>query len=139
MAYATLQNLIDSFGETEINQLADRDNDGLIDTALITLVQNKSASLIDSYLGSIYITPIVNPPEIIVGIDCDIQRYYLYDDNPTDRVVKGFDASIAWLEKVNKGLIRIKATTINSISQNSGAINYIESERMFSRDAMRYL
>lgn len=78
MAYATISDLIDAFDEVEVLQLADRDDDGTADADVIALVQERSQSLIDGYLRARYALPLSAPfPAIILGIDCDLQRYFL--------------------------------------------------------------
>ena len=96
MNYATAQDMVDRFGETEMIQLTDPD---------IVAVQTQKAeraladaqALADGYVGRVYRLPLpgcskpapvpgdmdavqwVAPPQL-TRIACDVARYYLYDD-----------------------------------------------------------
>ena len=96
MHYATVQDMIDRFGEAELIQLTDPE---------IVAVQAPKAeralgdaqALVDSYVGRVYRLPLAGcakpapvpgdpgavqmvPPTQLTRVTCDLARYYLYDD-----------------------------------------------------------
>lgn len=103
MPYATQQDMLDRFGEEELLQLADRDDSGVIDTAVLDAVLKDAEELIDSYLAKRYQLPLSNVPQSLVRISASIARYFLYKDEPTDAAQKGYDNAIAWLKDIAAG------------------------------------
>lgn len=79
MAYASKQDMIDSFGERTMIMLSDRDEDGEMDEAAITAALEAASSEIDGYLSVRYSTPIVvSPtPQVLQGSAIDIAAYRL--------------------------------------------------------------
>lgn len=136
MAYATLSDLIDAFDEVEVLQLADRDDDGTADADVIALVQERSQSLIDGYLRARYALPLSAPfPAIILGIDCDLQRYFLCDNAASDRIADAYDAAMSMLKDIAAGklILSVAAATSGDIS---GGVTYSAPARVFSRDTL---
>jgi phage gp36-like protein len=136
MAYATISDLIDAFDEVEVLQLADRDDDGTADADVIALVQERSQSLIDGYLRARYALPLSAPfPAIILGIDCDLQRYFLCDNAASDRIADAYDAAMSMLKDIAAGklLLSVAAATSGDIS---GGATYAAPARVFSRDTL---
>ena len=103
MPYATQQDMLDRFGDEELLQLADRDDSGVIDTAVLDAVLKDAEELIDSYLAKRYQLPLSNVPQSLVRISASIARYFLYKDEPTDAAQKGYDNAIAWLKDIAAG------------------------------------
>jgi phage gp36-like protein len=86
MAYCTRDNLVQRFGEREIDDLLDRDNNSVDDTDTLSQTIADADSLIDSYVSSKYQTPLDQVPQIIKYISCDITRFMLWDDNAPEEV-----------------------------------------------------
>lgn len=76
MAYATVEDMVARFGELEILQLTDRNNEGLIDRAVAQTALVDATSEIDAYLGR-FRRPFEDVPPILVRLCCDIARYRL--------------------------------------------------------------
>ena len=106
MAYCTKQNLIDRFGEIELIQLTDRDNQGIIDETVIAQAIADAGAEIDGYLNR-YALPLANVPSNLVRMACDVARYYLYDDAMIESVQIRYDSVIKYLSAVAKGLITL--------------------------------
>jgi phage gp36-like protein len=102
MSYCTESDLVREFGEVEITQLTSRAEFDTLDR-MITF----ASGLIDGYLRERYTVPLVNPPENIVGFACDIVRYRLYDDQPTQTVIDRYEAALMYLKDVSRGLVTL--------------------------------
>lgn len=105
MAYCTLTDLLLNFGEGELEQVADRDRDGLADDGVLSDCMTFADDLIDGYLRERYTLPLVSVPRNLVGVACDIARYRLYQAQPTDLVVHRYEAAIQWLRDVSDGRV----------------------------------
>ena len=124
MHYATVQDMIDRFGERELIQLTDPE---------IVAVQAPKAeralgdaqALVDSYVGRVYRLPLAGcakpapvpgdpgavqlvPPPQLTRITCDVARYYLYDDlAPEAEVYRRFKTAVAELNAIADGSARL--------------------------------
>ena len=76
MAYATGEDMVARFGELEVLQLTDRNNEGLIDRAVAQTALVDATAEIDAYLGR-FRRPFEDVPPILVRLCCDIARYRL--------------------------------------------------------------
>lgn len=136
MAYATLSDLVDAFDEVEVLQLSDRDDDGTADADVIALVQERSQSLIDGYLRGRYSLPLSAPyPAVILGIDCDLQRYFLCDNAVSDRIKDGYDAAMMLLKDIASGKVLLPLAVATS-GDISGGVTLSAPTRVFSRDTL---
>lgn len=90
MAYATLQDLIERFGEAEIVGLADRDGDGTPDAEAIDAAAADVDAEIDAHLAGRYPLPLSTVPLILRQLAATLMRERLYhaagarldDDSP---------------------------------------------------------
>ena len=116
MIYATVQDMIDRFGEPEMIQLTDADELAAVKPARIELKLQDAHALADGYLGRVYALPLtgcakpvgvavelVPPPQLTRAV-CDIARYYLYDDlAPESEVYRRFKTATAELQAIADG------------------------------------
>jgi len=114
MAYCTLADLLLNFGEGELEQVADRDRDGMADEGVIDDCTLFADDLIDGYLRERYALPLASVPRNLVGVACDIARYRLYQAQPTDLVVHRYEAAIQWLRDVADGRVGLDVSASTS-------------------------
>ena len=139
MSYCDQAALTARFGEAEILAIADRDQDDVIDSALITQAIDDASNQIDSYLAARYALPMAAPvPGLVERLCADIARYRLYDDNPLDEVVERYKAALATLKDLAAGKALLPGVTL--ADSGSGAFNYAASrddlDRIFTRDTL---
>ena len=121
MIYATVQNLIDRFGEAELIQLTDPDAQAAVQTARVQRALDDAQALADGYLGRVFALPLAGctkpdpqpgtpqataqvPPPQLTRIVCDVARYYLYDDlAPEAEVHRRFKNASAELQAIADG------------------------------------
>ena len=133
MGYCTQQNLIDRFGEAEITQLADRDRDGEIDSAVIDGAIGDATAEIDGRLSAVLVLPAVAPDELVFRA-CDIARFRLYDDRATEAVRKRYYDAVAWLKDVAAGKVVIPGAVPTTATSGAvvGGIAVGTSSRVFA-------
>lgn len=132
MSYATQQDLTDRIGENEFTRLADRDNDGQPDSAVVAAVIADADALIDSYLGRRYKLPLKNSYPLLTAVAADIARYRLYDDKPTDEVRKRYENQMKLLEKLAEGEVRFSGEEDAEADVSPSAPEYREGAEEFS-------
>lgn len=138
MAYATLQNIIDYYGNDQLLITFDRDNNGVVDSEIVAAALDRASAEIDGYLTGRYTVPLVEPvPEILIGFCVDI-ALYKGAFNPalvTEEKRKRYRDAIRYLEKVAEGRITLG---IEKPSQGgSGGASFVAAERITGRDRMK--
>lgn len=105
MPYATLQDLIDRFGEDELIALTDRADPpaGAIDAEVVAAALASADAQIDGYVGSRYDLPLTATPPLLNDLACDLARYRLFKDIPTEVVIKNHDDAMKTLRDIAAG------------------------------------
>lgn len=126
MAYASVQDMIDRFGETEMIRLS-QPEDRTAETVLAAKVEVAIAdacALVDDYLRGLYLVPVASPPESVVRAVCVLARYDLARGertDPTEPMRLDRKEVIAWLEGIAEGRIKIDAPAAGSPGAGHGA------------------
>ena len=131
MTYATPLDLENAFGTAEILQLADRDGDGLADTAVLNAILTRADALIDGYLAGRYAVPVA-----LMATAGDLARYWLYDDAAPERVREAYEDALAWLREVAAGRIGLNLPATGANPLPGSPLGSAES-RQFTRDTTR--
>jgi len=130
MPYTSQAALIDRFGDEELLQLADRDGDGIIDTAVVDQAIADADAEIDGYLGAAgHVVPLDPVPTVIAALSADIARYRLYDDLPPDAVRTRYEDARRMLEAIAAGRVSLGA---NDVTGSAGSPDFAAPERVFS-------
>jgi phage gp36-like protein len=105
VAYAKVKDFTAHFGDDEALQLTDLANQGQADNTLLLLSLQDAADEINSYLSRAYKLPL--PVSAIVAplirVSCDVARYRLYKDRPTEEVTTRYKLAMSWLKDVAQG------------------------------------
>jgi phage gp36-like protein len=104
--YATPADLIARYGEPELIDLTDRGPvaTGAVVPAVAEAAIHDACGEVDAYLGVRYSVPVTAPlPVQLVAVTCDIARYRLHDDRPTEDVRKRYEDAVRWLRDVSRG------------------------------------
>ncbi|MCL5769314.1 DUF1320 domain-containing protein [Acinetobacter sp. ANC5681] len=98
--YATRADLEKRFGADEIANLeAMQTVQGALEEALQDATEE-----IDSYVAVAYSLPLPEIPSTLKRVACNITRYRLYYQQPTEEVDNRYKAEIAYLKDIVKGL-----------------------------------
>jgi phage gp36-like protein len=116
MSYASLQDLIDRFGEAELLQLTDPDQTGLIDEARVGVALSDAEREIDTYIGVRHDLPLSATPPLLVSLAADMARYKLYTHAPPEEITERYKAARALLAHIAKG-----QATLEGLSKTESA------------------
>ena len=105
--YAARDELVKRFGELEISSLEDQDGTGSPVPAVSLAALLDATQEADSYVAVRYPLPLPTVPTPLVVAVCDIARYRLYKDRPTEQVTYRYEAALKWLEKLAAGKVTI--------------------------------
>lgn len=137
MPYATQQDMIDRFGEEELVQLTDRAGIGVIDASVMAKALADADDTVNGYLDGRYALPFVSPPKILNRFACDLARYYLYEDHPTDTVAARYEDAVQFLTQVGTGKMRLGLAADNTSVTTAGTPEHTAPARKFTRDTLR--
>jgi len=137
MPYCTQDDILEQIDEAVLIQLTDPLGAAIDDDVVSRAIEDADAT-IDSYCQDRYSVPLDPVPAKARQISVDIAIYNLYsrrgDTAPEVRKDRHKEA-IRWLEKVNKGDIKLGAATPASIN-TSGSVNISSNDRIFDREKM---
>lgn len=124
------------FGEKELAQLTDRDGStgAIVDTVLDRAMAT-AESEVNSYLGAAYTLPLPSVPESLKTFTGDIARYYLYDEQPTEQVVKRYERAVSWLRDVAKGVVNLGFPNSSDNPTESSIVVVSSRTQVFSDSA----
>lgn len=138
MAYATLQDMIDRFGETELAQLSDRSGQAVaVDPLVLDAKLADADAEIDGYLVQRYTLPLASVPPVLKRVATDIARYHLYDDRATEQVTTRYKDAIAFLKDVAKGNAGIGVDQGGDTPATTGAPSYQANDPVFNRCTLK--
>ncbi len=97
--YATRKDLEARFGEDELQEL------DLMQTAGNSIEEalQDASEEIDSYIAIRYVLPLPSTPSTLKRIACNIARFRLYFQSPTEEVENRYKAEIDFLKRVADG------------------------------------
>ena len=110
--YATEQDLVARFGAEIGNLKLMVSNPDFVKDAIQDATEE-----INGHIGDRYPLPLPNVPSNLKRMACDIARYRLYFDQPTEEVRKRYEDAIAFLKRVadNKAHLQIQLPETNEI------------------------
>lgn len=132
--YATVQDMVDRFRETEMTQISDPTGaaDGMDGDAIERAIADASAE-IDTYLVSRYTLPLATVPRVLINVCCDVARYRLYEDRATEQVSKRYDDAIKLLTKLSTGQIGLGNDVLQQpVPSSGGGPEFTTPARVFS-------
>ena len=105
--YASTGDLELRFGEAELVALTDRSDSGMYDDDFIGAAIADASAEIDSYIGARYALPLPGTPPLLRRLCCDIARYRLYDDSPTEAVSTLYQQAVRQLQAIAAGATQL--------------------------------
>jgi len=133
MAYITDQDLIDYVGETEVVQLTDRIDAGVIDPVVVGQAVAKAAGDIDAACSKRYQVPLTAVDDFIRRIALDLARFYLYKDAATERVREAYTTARKDLDAIAAGRRSIPGAESAAVA---GGVAYQAPPRVFTGDSL---
>lgn len=137
MTYATAQDLIDRFGETELIELTDLSGSGALDATAIARALADADAEINGYLAGKYSLPLSNTPPILIKFAGDIARYQLYDTRASEQVMQRYKDAIAFLKSVSNGTASLGIDEAGTAPvSEAGGVQFKPAARVFNADKL---
>lgn len=138
MSYATRQNMIDEFGETELIQLTDRLKLGVINAQVLERAFAGADAEINGHIASRYSLPLVSVPQLLVGYACDIARYKLFTNEAPQVVMDRYNQAMRYLEGVASGKFSLGADNAGETVKASGVASMTAAARVVATGSRGY-
>ena len=107
MTYATLQTMVERFGDAELIQRTDRYGSGQMDVQVMDRALADADAEVNSYLAVRYALPLAGVPTALARIAADMARYRLYDDGVPETVRKRYEDAVALLKRMASGDVKL--------------------------------
>lgn len=133
--YASVTDLIERFGETEIVELTDLEHTGAVDEAMAEQALTDATSEIDGYLAARYRLPVTDTPRLLSLLCTDIARYRLQKGVTTDQARQRYEDAVAKLKAIARGEINLPLDTPPPASAEPRVVS--GSGRVFDKDTLR--
>ena len=133
MLYCSKQGLIDRYSEDELIQLTDRDSLGVINDDVIDRAIEDASTEMDAYLSRFNYT-VDTLPQLLKPLACDITRYRLYDEAPTDHITNRYNAAIKLLKAINKGEVTLGTTSDGAAIETNDLAEMQSAGTVFGRN-----
>ncbi len=144
MSYATVEDIINRYGENFLYTIADRDNDDTLDTTAVDSALSDASGLMDSYLSTRYTLPLVDYPDLLKRLCADIAVYWLAEDGggTTEEKRQRYEDALQWLGRIANG--KAELNIIDSDDESDTPAGTVASDgvliqsntRLFSRDKL---
>lgn len=136
VSYAVLQDLIDRYGAPELIALTDRAGTGSPDPTVTGTALDDATMTIDSFLAGRYLLPLQTVPPVVTLWCCNIARFLLWKDQPSDAVTTLYKAAISSLVLVQAGKMTLQANAVET-PENGETIVVEGAPRQFDRHSLR--
>ncbi len=139
MSYCTQQDIEDRIGEEELAALADHDEDGTPDAAVVEGAIASAQALMDSYIAVRYAVPVELPegetPAALTTRAVSLAVYFLRlgRDSVTDDVREQHRDDVAWLRDVAAGRVRLGASSRPREALAAPSVRHSARPRVFGR------
>jgi phage gp36-like protein len=138
VSYATQDDLVSRFGETELVQVTDRADPrtGAINAAVVAEAISDAEATVNGYISLRVTTPVAAPlPAALVRTTCAIARYLLWKDRASEKVRTDYQDAIAWCRDVGAGRVALgnSGDVVTAPPAGSGP-KVVFPRRTFGRD-----
>ena len=138
MAYVTLAQLIDRFGEPALLALTDRGqfSTGVIDDATVNRAIADADAVIDGYLARRYQLPLSVDQPMLVKIGGDLVFYNLHTHQPDPKVEADNKAALATLRDISAGVVALTAAGVEAPNVGGSGARITDRDRQMTQDNM---
>lgn len=138
MTYATLQQLIDRFGEHTLVQATDRGAvaTGAIDAGVVDRALADTDAEINGYLAGRYVLPLVETPPLIADKALAIAIYKLHVFAPDPKIKDDYEQAMKALREIASGVIRLPAQGVEPAVTGNSGVRFIDRARPLTPESL---
>lgn len=138
MSYITSADLAKRLTSDELVQLADLDEDGAADSAVLAQAIADAESLVNSYIAARTTVPLTTVPDMIKAVSISMAIYFLHlgRRSVTDDIGKQYDRDLAFLKDVAAGKVTL-GEVVSTVGEPHPTPEYHRTRRRFSRKKLK--
>lgn len=131
MAYTTLQELIDRYGEAMLIELTDRGDvsTGAVDAETVTQAIAAAGAQIDGYVGSRYALPMAETPPLIAKLARAITAWELHIYDAPDKIKDDYREAVGTLKDIARGAVVLDIAGNEPEGNGSSGVQITDRER----------
>lgn len=114
--YASVADMIERFGETEMVELTDLEHTGDVVSSVAERALTDATAEIDSYLAARYRLPVTDTPRLLSVLCSDIARYRLETGANSEQGRQRYEDAVATLKKISRGEINLPLASPPAVS-----------------------
>ncbi|CDP54066.1 Phage protein [Devosia sp. DBB001] len=139
MAYCTLEQLIDRYGNQFLVDATDREGaaTGEINLPTIDRAIADADALIDGYLAARYSLPIATTPELVRELSLTISAYKAHSQVTSEKIRKDYEDAIKALLQISRGDIRLNIDGAEPSTAGATLIKTNNPERPMTAESMK--
>ncbi len=139
MPYATLQQLIDRYGERLIVDLTDRGETatGEIDEAAVDRALADADAMVDGYLGGRYQLPLSATPALVAELAAKIAIWNLHTSAPEAKIEADYKHAERLLRDIGTGAVRLQVAGVEPSGAGGSGARITDRERPLTEDNMK--
>lgn len=139
MAYCTLDQLTDRYGEATLVSLTDRAEipTGTVDTDVIDRAVADAAAQIDGYLAGRYALPLADTPPLVTDLALIITFWKLHLYDPPQKVKDDYAGAIQMLRDISKGVVTLDVAGVEPEGSGSGGVKITDRDRPLTADNLK--
>jgi phage gp36-like protein len=138
MAYVTLAQLTDRYGDTALIAVTDRGPfpAGVIDEAVIDRAIADADAVIDGYLARRYQLPLTVAQPLLVKIAGSLVFYGLHTFQPDEKIVADQKEALAMLRDISAGTVALTAAGLEAPNVEGSGARITDRDRQLTQDNM---
>lgn len=139
MTYATLDHLIERFGERMLVQLTDRGSPatGEVDGDVVAAQLANADAVIDGFLLGRYALPLADTPPLLVDLAQAIAIYKLHPFDTDEKIRRDYADALATLDRIAAGKVRLPVAGVEPPSSGASGVQAIDRERDMTPENLR--
>jgi phage gp36-like protein len=114
--YASVADMIERFGETEMVELTDFEHTGEVVAAKVERALDDASAEIDGYLAARFQLPVTDTPRLLSVLCSDIARYRLETRVNSEQARQRYEDALAKLRKIQSGEINLPLASPPAVS-----------------------
>jgi len=130
--YAAQSDIENAIGVKELASFADDDGNGTTDPVIVTRALSDASSIADGYIAPWLPLAIVPDALRLAVVHIAVQNMRLGRNQATEDSTKAFDAAMAWLKDIAKGLVQLLPPSAPDVVDPGDPEMYAE-ERVWTR------
>lgn len=120
MSYTNLAEMVDRFGQRELEQLTDKAAGNSIDPLVLGRALADADAEIDARLAVRYALPLASVPLVLARVAADIARYHLWADAASEAVRTRYKDALKLLDQIAAGQVDLPAA--QPLASAAGAV-----------------